>query len=84
MTTYAADSEGPSNLNITKYGWEIKGPFPYYFAAVAPASILKVVACSCNVPDFLCSHSTGLQCTMYCKYEGNSDYENQKRENGGI
>ena len=32
ITRYAADSEGPLNLNITKYGWEIKGtgsePFP--------------------------------------------------------
>ena len=28
-----------------------------------------------QVPDFVCIHSTGLPCTMYCKYEGDCEYE---------
>ena len=86
MTTYAADSEGPSNFNITKYGWEIKGPFPTYCsAAVAPASILKVVACSCKsqtscaaIPlnsHVFCTANTKEIVTMKIKKEKMEEYD---------
>lgn len=80
---YAADSESTPNLKYKKIKGTQSEPFPTYcLAAVAPASILKVVAMFLQVPEFLCRRST--PCIMYCKCEGDSDYEEEKKENGGI
>ena len=86
MTWCAADSDGPPDLNITNFGWEMKDTQPEPFpiagsAAVAPASILKVVACSCkSQPSCATNRCTcraaGLPCTTYCKCEEDSDCEN--------
>ena len=88
MTWCAADSDGPPDLNITNFGWEMKDTKPEPFpiagsAAVAPASILKVVACSCkSQPSCATNRCTcraaGLPCTTYCKCEEDSDCENKK------
>ena len=76
---YAADSEGSPNLNIT--GWEIKGLFPTYcLAAVAPASILNVVACSCKSQTSCAAIPLDSHVLyMYRKYEGDSEYENKNK-----
>ena len=67
-----------SNIEIIKFIWEIKDKgelWPIYrCAAVAPASLLQVVACSSSSQTTYnsncCScHKAGLLCTSYFYYE---------------
>ena len=67
-----------SDIEITKFIWEIKDKGElwsiYRRAAVAPASLLQVVACSSSLQtpynSNCCScHKAGLLCTPHCHYE---------------
>ena len=85
---YAADQMGPPDVDISKYGWKLDAhnvPQPVYGpTAVAPASLLKVVACTCK-SDNPCAtnrcscRAAGLSCTSYCKCDVDTNCVNEEK-----
>ena len=76
--------KGPPVENATDWGWEIKNGLlePVIGAyEVAPADVLKVVACGCE-SEKSCSrrncscNASGISCTTFCKCNGDTNCNN--------
>ena len=80
MIWNAVDQDGPPNVNIENYGWEIKNGMPLpveYNGPPAPPSIMNVIACGCNLNQCAtnaCSCRVAqASCTAYCKCDTGED-----------
>ncbi len=75
MIWKAADEDGPPEVNITAFGWNIIDNIPKPrtgMSEVAPPELMKVVACGCCAQNAcssnICScHAARLSCTSFCK-----------------
>ena len=71
----SADQVGPPELDIMKYGWEIKDNIPVPSIAdqpPGPKDLMDVVWCGCKTVVKACStkrcscHHSKISCTVYC------------------
>ena len=75
MLWKAADQQGPPNVDITKFGWEVKEGIPSPCIATgihAPQGLIDVINCGCKAEGKACStescscHKNNMSCTVYC------------------
>ena len=71
----AADQVAPPELDITKYGWDIKDEIPVPSISdqpPGPKNLMDVVRCGCKATLKTCStercncHQNKISCTVYC------------------
>jgi len=71
----SADQQAPPELDITKYGWEIKDGTPVPATSdqpPGPQDLMDVVRCSCKAAVKVCGtercscHHGKISCTVYC------------------
>ncbi len=71
----AADQQGPPDVSISDYGWEVKDgrTCPYIDSGPpGPPLLMNVISCRCRATDKACKqancscHHEQLSCTMYC------------------
>ena len=71
----SADQQAPLELDITKYGWDIKDGIPVPATSAtppAPLDFMNVVRCGCKAVGKACStascscHHAKISCTLYC------------------
>jgi hypothetical protein len=71
----SADKQGPPELDITKFGWEIKDDIPVPAIAnqlPGPTELMDVVRCNCKAVGKACAtgscscHHSKISCTVYC------------------
>ena len=84
MIWNAVDQDGPPDVNIENYGWEIKNCMSLpvaYNGPPAPPSIMKVIVCGCNLSRCAtnaCSCRVAkASCTPYCKCDAGDDCKNE-------
>lgn len=81
----AADKSEPPKLEICAFGWKLEAGIPspeFGTTAVAPSSVLQIVACSCKsqppCSTNRCScRSARLSCTTYCSCSGDEVCANE-------
>ena len=70
----ATDQQGPPNVNITKFGWEVTEgiPSPCIVTGLhAPQGLIYVINCGCKAKGKACStescscHKNNMACTVY-------------------
>ncbi|MEE8115221.1 MAG: hypothetical protein V3T23_12820, partial [Nitrososphaerales archaeon] len=71
----SADQQAPPELDITKYGWDIRDGIPVPATSAtppAPLDLMDVVRCGCKAEGKACStascscHHAKISCTLYC------------------
>ena len=71
----AADKQGPPNVSITEYGWEVKDGMICPCIDVVPPGpplLMNVLSCGCRAKGKACKetscscHREKLSCTVYC------------------
>lgn len=79
----AVDKTRPPKLDLTQFGWEMKGGMPIPATSKKPAGpqeLTDVIACSCTASGIACRvnkcscHHERLPCTVYCKCIGADCY----------
>ena len=76
MLWEASDQQGPPNVDITKFGWEVTEGIPSPCIATglhAPQGLIDVINCGCKAEGKACSterscscHKNNMSCIVYC------------------
>ena len=75
MLWKAADQKGPPKVDITQFGWEVKGGIPSLCVDTglpAPQGLIDVINCGCMSEGKACStesfncHNNNVSCTVFC------------------
>ena len=75
MLWKAADQQGPPQVDITQFGWDLKDGVPcpsFDSGPPAPVGLIDVISCGCRTIGKPCStevcscHHNNLSCTIYC------------------
>ena len=78
----AADQQGPPDLDVMKYGWDIKDGIPTTAISdqpPGPKGLMDVIRCSCRAHGKACStdacsyHHSKISCTVYCACVSSDD-----------
>lgn len=78
----SADQQAPPELDIRKYGWDIKDDIPVPVIAdqpPGPQDLMDVVRCGCKAEGKACGtascscHHGKISCTMYCTCTSGDD-----------
>ncbi len=81
----AADQQAPPEIDITKYGWEIKDELPAPVISdhpPGPQNLMDVVRCGCKALGKACSseicscHHDRISCTVYCACKSGTECYN--------
>ena len=85
----SADQQAPPELDITKYGWDIRDGIPVPAILLLPLLLMGVIWCGCKVDGKACScHHAKNSCMLYytcgCSGKCSNPHKTVEDSEGGV